>query len=222
MRAIPISLIYAKRSTLLNELVTQLCAALGTTASKHFAAVLGSHSLTEAVLLLAVNLLRLVGSEHFFPSLRGKTLQDMSISFFVLGVKLFSSVKRVFMRLLRENASGLYINIIISRKKNLFSAVLLHMYKSRKPTHTTERGKREKLCPAAERSLFMKILDRIALVLAIIGALNWGSIGVFQFDLVAGLFGGQDAIFSRIIYTVVALAGIWLISLLFKDSSRQN
>lgn len=68
----------------------------------------------------------------------------------------------------------------------------------------------------------MKILDRIALVLAIIGALNWGSIGVFQFDLVAGLFGGQDAILSRIIYTVVALAGIWLISLLFKDSSRQN
>ena len=61
------------------------------------------------------------------------------------------------------------------------------------------------------------ILDKIALILAIIGGLNWGSIGLFQFDLVAWLFGGQSAIVSRIIYTLVALASIWCISLLFRD-----
>lgn len=61
------------------------------------------------------------------------------------------------------------------------------------------------------------ILDKISLVLTIIGALNWGSIGLFKFDVVAWIFGGQDAVMSRIIYTVVALAGIWCISLLFRE-----
>ena len=51
-----------------------------------------------------------------------------------------------------------------------------------------------------------------------IGALNWGSIGLFKFDLVAWLFGGQAAIMSRIIYVIVALAGIWCISLLFREN----
>ncbi len=60
------------------------------------------------------------------------------------------------------------------------------------------------------------MLDRIALILSIIGALNWGSIGVFQFDVVAWLFGGQDSLFSRLVYSVVALAGLWCISLLFR------
>ncbi len=60
------------------------------------------------------------------------------------------------------------------------------------------------------------IMDRIALILTIAGALNWGSIGLFQFDLVAWICGGQTAILSRIIYTVIALAGIWCISLLFR------
>lgn len=60
------------------------------------------------------------------------------------------------------------------------------------------------------------MIDRIALALVIIGALNWGSIGVFEFDIVAWLFGGQGAIISRIVYTLVALAGIWCITLLFK------
>ena len=60
------------------------------------------------------------------------------------------------------------------------------------------------------------MLDRISLILVVIGAINWGSIGLFQFDIVAWIFGGQDAIVSRIIYTVVALAGIWCISLLFR------
>ncbi|MBR1810952.1 MAG: DUF378 domain-containing protein [Clostridia bacterium] len=62
------------------------------------------------------------------------------------------------------------------------------------------------------------MLDRIALILTIIGALNWGSIGLFKFDAVAWLFGGQAAIISRIIYTLVALAGIWCISLLFREN----
>jgi uncharacterized membrane protein YuzA (DUF378 family) len=60
------------------------------------------------------------------------------------------------------------------------------------------------------------LLDRIALILTIIGALNWGSIGLFQFDLVAWLGGGQTGLISRIIYTVVALAGVWCISLIFR------
>ncbi len=61
------------------------------------------------------------------------------------------------------------------------------------------------------------MLDRICLLLVIIGSLNWGSVGLFQFDLVAWLFGGSDALVSRIIYTVIALAGVWCISLLFRE-----
>ena len=61
------------------------------------------------------------------------------------------------------------------------------------------------------------LMDRIALLLVIIGAFNWGSIGLFQFDLVAWIGGGQDAVVSRIIYTLVALAGIWCVSLLFRE-----
>ncbi len=56
------------------------------------------------------------------------------------------------------------------------------------------------------------MLDKIALILAIIGGINWWLIGIFQFDLVAWIFGGQSAIISRIIYTLVALAAIWCIS----------
>lgn len=62
------------------------------------------------------------------------------------------------------------------------------------------------------------MLDKIALTLVIIGALNWGLVGLFQFDLVAFLFGGTGAILSRIVYTLVALGGIWSISLLFRDT----
>ena len=61
------------------------------------------------------------------------------------------------------------------------------------------------------------MLDRISLILVIVGAVNWGAIGLFQFDIVSWLFGGQDAILSRIIYTVIALAGIWCVSLLFRE-----
>ncbi len=60
------------------------------------------------------------------------------------------------------------------------------------------------------------LMDRIALVLTIIGALNWGSIGLFQFDLVAWICGGASTLLARVIYTLVGLAGIWCISLLFR------
>ena len=60
------------------------------------------------------------------------------------------------------------------------------------------------------------IIDKIALALAIIGALNWGSIGLFSFDVVAWICGGAATIAARIIYTLVALAGVWCISLLFR------
>lgn len=62
------------------------------------------------------------------------------------------------------------------------------------------------------------MLDKIALILVIIGALNWGSIGLFQFDIVGWFFGGQDATLSRIIFALVALAGLWCISLLFRPA----
>lgn len=60
------------------------------------------------------------------------------------------------------------------------------------------------------------IIDRIALILTVIGALNWGSIGLFQFDLVAWICGGSSSLLSRVIYTVVGLAGVWCISLIFR------
>jgi uncharacterized membrane protein YuzA (DUF378 family) len=63
-------------------------------------------------------------------------------------------------------------------------------------------------------------MDKISLVLVIIGALNWGSIGIFGFDIVAFLCGGQMGVISRIIYTLVGLAGIWCISLLFRGNEE--
>lgn len=64
--------------------------------------------------------------------------------------------------------------------------------------------------------------DKFALILSIIGALNWGSIGIFNFDCVAFLCGGQSATLSRIIYTLIGLAGIWCISLLFRRSTESG
>ncbi len=63
------------------------------------------------------------------------------------------------------------------------------------------------------------MLDKIALTILLIGGINWGSIGIFQFDLVAFIFGGQSGIVSRIIYVIVGLAALWCISLLFRDTS---
>lgn len=60
------------------------------------------------------------------------------------------------------------------------------------------------------------MLDRLALLLVVIGAVNWGSVGLFQFDLVSWLFGGADSLISRIIFTLVGLAGLWCVSLFFR------
>lgn len=64
----------------------------------------------------------------------------------------------------------------------------------------------------------MKLIDRLALVLAVIGALVWGAVGIFGFNPVAWLFGGDTSIISRIIYTLVGLSGVWSFSLLFRES----
>ena len=67
-----------------------------------------------------------------------------------------------------------------------------------------------------------KMLDKTSLILVIIGALNWGSVGLFKFVFVGWLFGGQAATFSRIIFTLVGLAGLWCISLLFRDTEETS
>ena len=66
------------------------------------------------------------------------------------------------------------------------------------------------------------VMDRISLVLTIIGALNWGSIGLFSFDIVAWICGGQGSMIARIIYTLVGLAGIWGIIMLFRKGGLDN
>lgn len=63
-------------------------------------------------------------------------------------------------------------------------------------------------------------MDRLSLILVIIGAINWGLIALFQFDLVASLFGGQDAFLSRIVYGLVGLAGLYCITLLFREREK--
>ena len=63
----------------------------------------------------------------------------------------------------------------------------------------------------------MSILDRIAWLLTVIGGINWGLVGIFRFDLVAWICGGQDAIIARIVYTLVGIAALWCVSLLFRD-----
>ncbi|MDP4085674.1 MAG: DUF378 domain-containing protein [Bacillota bacterium] len=66
----------------------------------------------------------------------------------------------------------------------------------------------------------MSVIQRIALILTIIGAINWGLIGFFQFDLVASIFGGQGSAFSRIIYGLVGIAGLVNLGLLFKPNEQ--
>lgn len=63
----------------------------------------------------------------------------------------------------------------------------------------------------------MSTLQKIALFLTIIGALNWGLVGLFEFDLVASIFGGSTSVVSRVIYAIIAIAGIINIGLLFSD-----
>lgn len=66
------------------------------------------------------------------------------------------------------------------------------------------------------------MLDRISLILVIIGAINWLLIGLFGFDLVAYICGGQAAVLSRIIYSIVGVAGLWCISLLFREREIEH
>lgn len=74
--------------------------------------------------------------------------------------------------------------------------------------HTNEKG--------------VDIMDKIALLLVIVGALNWLLVGLFQFDLVAAIFGGQQSLLSRIVYSLVGIAGLWSIKMLFSDSRTSN
>lgn len=66
----------------------------------------------------------------------------------------------------------------------------------------------------------MTIVNKIALALVIVGALNWGLVGIFTFDLVAWIFGGATSVLARIVYTLVALAGIWSITMLFRPNDE--
>ena len=67
----------------------------------------------------------------------------------------------------------------------------------------------------------MSVLTIVALILAIVGAINWGLVGLFRFDCVAAIFGGQAAPISRIIYALVGLAGLWCITILFRDAPAE-
>ena len=62
----------------------------------------------------------------------------------------------------------------------------------------------------------MKALGLLALLLVVVGAVNWGLVGIAQFDLVATLFGGQSAMISRVVYSLVGLAGVILVALQFR------
>ena len=66
----------------------------------------------------------------------------------------------------------------------------------------------------------MKTFDIIALILVIIGAVNWGLIGFFQYDLVSAIFGGPSGVISRIVFALVGLAGLYAISFLGRDRER--
>ena len=68
----------------------------------------------------------------------------------------------------------------------------------------------------------MKIVNIVALILNIIGGINWGLVGLFRFDLVAWICGGQDSVFARIIYSLVGLAALWCISLLFSNKTVEE
>ena len=76
------------------------------------------------------------------------------------------------------------------------------------------------LRPKTDTEVSEMIINKIALIISIIGSLNWGLVGLFSFDLVAWISGGPETLLARIIYVVVALAGIWCISLLFHEDEE--
>ena len=110
---------------------------------------------------------------------------------------------------LGTNGGG-YFNANSTESENIF-AVLTNFLNNPLPDGQTDGA------ISQMGGLTVKIVDRIALILVIIGALNWGSIGLFRFDCVAAIFGGQLAVWSRIIYTLVGIAGLWCITLLFRE-----
>ena len=65
-------------------------------------------------------------------------------------------------------------------------------------------------------------MDMIALILSVIGCINWGLVGLFRFDLVAWLFGGSGSLISRILYTLVGLAGLWCITYFFRKAAFRD
>ena len=65
-------------------------------------------------------------------------------------------------------------------------------------------------------------MDTLALILVIIGALNWGLVGLFSFDVIAAIFGSSTAVVSRIIYTLIGLAGLWGITMLFRRDGKKH
>lgn len=65
-------------------------------------------------------------------------------------------------------------------------------------------------------------MDTLALILVIIGALNWGLVGLFSFDVIAAIFGNSTAVVSRIIYTIIGLAGLWGITMLFRRDGKKH
>lgn len=80
--------------------------------------------------------------------------------------------------------------------------------------------KKTSLSRQSEKENEKMIMDRIALILVIIGGINWGSVGLFRFDIVAWLFGGQTATVSRVVYTLVGLSAVWCVSLLFRENEE--
>ena len=68
----------------------------------------------------------------------------------------------------------------------------------------------------------MRMLDRIALAILVIGGLNRGGVGLFGMDLVAGLFGGSDSILSRVVYVLVAVSALWCITLFFREETQRD
>ena len=110
------------------------------------------------------------------------------------------------------------VRIFCSKKLRIFHPRIAHTVLD--GVFCRERSAPFQARPKERNMVTIMILDRIALILTIVGALNWGSIGLFQFDIVAWICGGQSALISRIIYTVVALAGVWCISLLFRERDQ--
>jgi uncharacterized membrane protein YuzA (DUF378 family) len=92
-----------------------------------------------------------------------------------------------------------------------------HLLKAKMPPCRT--GARAQIRPDSNKEQLMKYANVITLVLVIVGAVNWGLMGLFQFDLVATLFGGPDAALSRVVYTLVGISGLYQLVPLFSAMS---